>query len=183
VTLPQPGHLLSLAEWDSLPDDPSQRFELSEGVVVVVPRPIGRHQLIGRRLANQLDDQLPREWTALGDVEVLVDASFPPTVRAPDVAVVPTALIDEARYRAADVALAVEVLSPDTRQTDTVVKFGQYADAGIPNYWLVDLEPPLTLTAYRLVDGEYEIVAEGAGRLHLLSPAEFHLDVPALGRR
>jgi Uma2 family endonuclease len=77
----------------------------------------------------------------------------------------------------------VEVLSPTTRGTDQVLKFRQYADAGIANYWLINTEPPLTLTAYTLVDGEYELVAEGSGKLHLLSPAELHVDVEDLVRR
>jgi Uma2 family endonuclease len=183
VTLPQPGHLLSLAEWDSLPDDPSQRFELSEGVLVVIAKPSMRHQRVGRRLATLLEDQLPLEWTVETDVAVVCEAGFPPTVRAPDVIVVPTGVDDALRLPASDVLLAVEVLSPTTRGTDQVLKFRQYADAGIANYWLINTEPPLTLTAYTLVDGEYELVAEGSGKLHLLSPAELHVDVEDLVRR
>jgi Uma2 family endonuclease len=34
-----------------------------------------------------------------------------------------------------------------TRCTDTVTQPAEYADAGIPTYWIIDLDPPVTLTA------------------------------------
>ena len=80
---PWPDHLLSLAEWDALPDDPSRRYELIEGVLVVVPRPAALHQRAMVRLAAELDAQLPDRLTALADVEVVVDEIHPATVRAP----------------------------------------------------------------------------------------------------
>ena len=39
------------------------------------------------RLCSQIEPQLPAELTVLPDVEVLVKAGEPPTVRAPDVVV------------------------------------------------------------------------------------------------
>jgi Uma2 family endonuclease len=36
--------------------------------------------------------------------------------------------------------LAVEVVSPDYRQRDTVEKFDEYAQGGVPEYWIVDYE-------------------------------------------
>jgi hypothetical protein len=55
-----------------------------------------------------------------------------------------------------DVVLAVEVLSSSSVRTDTVIKPLEYADAGIPHLWLIDPQPPVTATVYRLVDGQYE---------------------------
>ena len=48
---------------------------------------------------------------------------------------------------------------------DRVTTFAEYAEAGIEHYWIVDLEPPITLTAFRLVEGEYENVGESAGTM------------------
>ena len=87
------------------------------------------------------------------------------------------------RLDAADVLLAVEISSPGTRRTDRVTKLTEYADAGIAAYWLVDLDPPTTLTAYTLVDGDYEIAAEGTADLTLLSPAEVQIRVERLTTR
>ena len=177
-----PDHLLSLAEWDVLPEDTSHRCELVEGILLVAPRPASLHQRAMVRIAAELDRQLPERWTALADYEVVVDASFPPTVRAPDVVVVSTARAQDnpPRLPAGDVLLAVEIVSPGTGRTDRVTKPAEYAEAGIPHYWLVDLEPPVTLTAHLLVDGAYEVAAEGTGVLDLSGPAPVRIDVAGL---
>ncbi len=46
--------------------------------------------------------------------------------------------------------LYVEVLSPGTRRVDTRVKHDEYADAGIPHYWMVDLAAGAALTVCHL---------------------------------
>lgn len=51
--------------------------------------------------------------------------------------------------RASDIVLVVEVVEPHSRRTDFVVKRADYADAGIPGYWVIDLEPLVSLTPYR----------------------------------
>jgi Uma2 family endonuclease len=63
------------------------------------------------------------------------------------------------------------------------MKLTEYADAGIPGYWLIDLDPPADLTAYALVDGDYEIAAAGPGPLSLLSPVEIRIDLDRLVAR
>lgn len=47
--------------------------------------------------------------------------------------------------RAGEVAVVAEIVSPGSRRTDHVTKRGEYADAGIPHYWIVDLDEPVTL--------------------------------------
>ncbi len=93
----------------------------------------------------------------------------PPTVRIPDVVVTRSVAIDSnpPRVPAADVLLAVEILSDGTRRVDRVMKFSEYADAGIPQYWIVDLGAPTTLLAYQLVDGDYELSGEHTGQVEL----------------
>jgi Uma2 family endonuclease len=54
------------------------------------------------------------------------------------------------RFTADQVLVAIEVISPGSRGTDTLVKPVEYADAGISHYWVIDLDEPLSLTAYRL---------------------------------
>jgi len=133
---PWPDHLLTLDEWGALPEDASRRYELAEGVLVVVPRPAPLHQRARWRLTNQLDRQLPDELTALPDVEVLIDPRHPATVRAPDVVIThdKRAADNPPRLVAADVLLAVEIVSPGTGRMDRVTKPAEYADAGIPHY-------------------------------------------------
>jgi Uma2 family endonuclease len=177
-----PDHLLTLTEWEALPEDSAVRYELMEGTLQVTPRPTPLHQLAMLQLGAELNRQLPAELTAVPDVDVLIDGVFPPTVRAPDVVVVSTATIERRppRFDAADVLLAVEIISPGTRRTDRVIKPSEYAEAGIRHYWLVDLDPPVSLTAYLLVGGGYELDFEGSGRISIGSPAVVQLDLDQL---
>ncbi|MEV0433868.1 Uma2 family endonuclease [Nocardia sp. NPDC050413] len=160
MTTPWPDHLLTLADWDARAEDNSRTYELVEGVLVVSPRPTSIHQRVITRLAWQLERQLPPELEPLGEVEVVIDARPPATVRVPDLCVVPALAEAVARWTPDEVTLAVEILSPGTRRTDRVTKFAEYAEAGIENYWLVDLEEPISVTAYTLVAEHYELVAE-----------------------
>ena len=177
-----PDHLLTLAEWEALPEDSSRRYELVEGVLLVVPRPTPLHQLAMLRLGAELDRQLPDDLTVLPDVEVLVEAGPTPTVRAPDLVVVPSARAEQnpPQLPAADILLAVEIVSPGTGRTDRVTKMSEYAEAGIPHYWLVDLPPRLQLTVYTLVSGHYEQHAIETELIDLDQPSPVHLDLKSL---
>jgi hypothetical protein len=77
------------------------------------------------------------------------DVSTPAGIRKPDVFVVPK---DVARstisrrvrtYYASDLLLVGEVVSPrsSSERTDRVQKIGEYAKAGIPLYWIIELDP------------------------------------------
>ena len=103
-----------------------------------------------------------------------------------DVMVVATsdAVLVADRGRAQDVRLAVEVLSAGTRRVDRVMKFAEYAEAGIQHYWIVDLDPPTSLRAFTLVDGAYEADGEFSG-VQVLQVAghPVRLDLTALTER
>jgi len=43
------------------------------------------------------------------------------------------------------VLVVIEIVSPGSYRTDHVIKRGEYADAGILHYWIVDLDHPVTL--------------------------------------
>jgi len=62
--------------------------------------------------------------------------------------------------------LIVEIISPDSRHRDTVVKFAEYAAAGVPEYWLPDPEMG-TFSAFALgADGRYADIPEVDGAVH-----------------
>lgn len=179
---PWPDHLLSLAEWDALPEDNSRRYELAEGIMQVSPRPVSDHQWAVSSLIHEVRGQLPADRGVLSDTEVVLFSGFPPTVRAPDLLVVPTAVArtNPARYQAEDVSLAVEVISPGSRRTDRVLKLNEYAEAGIENYWIVDLDSPATITVFELVDREYKRVTETSTTLSVTAPVPLTVDVRSL---
>jgi Uma2 family endonuclease len=181
---PWPDHLLTLDEWEALGDS-FKRYELVKGLLVEEPRPAPLHQRAIGRLTDQLDRQLPDELTALPEVEVIVDTRHPRTIRVPDVVVTRDKLAqaNPPRLDAADVLLAVEIVSPGSGHTDRVTKLTEYAHGGIPHYWLIDLDEPATLTAYTLVDGDYELVGQATGTASITEPAAITIDIRTLTTR
>jgi Uma2 family endonuclease len=65
-------------------------------------------------------------------------------------------------YYAADLLLVVEVVSArsGSERTDRVQKVAEYAKAGIPIYWIVELEPDPKVTILALNDGAYALETE-----------------------
>ena len=50
MALSWPDHLLTLAEWEALPESNELRLELAEGMLVLSPKPMSFHQHAGNRL-------------------------------------------------------------------------------------------------------------------------------------
>jgi Uma2 family endonuclease len=179
-----PHGLLSLEQWDALELDATRRWELSEGTLIMAPHPHPRHQLISSRLIRLLQDSLPDGLAAVPEIEVTTSASFPPSVRDPDIAVVRDRVFDQrsARVPAADVVLVVEIVSPGSRSMDHVMKLHEYGKAGIAHYWIVDPDAPAPdrFLAYRLDGNRYQRVTAFDGdwvRVHEPPEMEFTLDM------
>ncbi|MBB4687026.1 Uma2 family endonuclease [Amycolatopsis jiangsuensis] len=174
--------LLTLDDWAELPETSEFHMEVVEGVLAVSPRPFPLHQLVLGRVAYLLTRQLPTDLVAVNEMEMVV-RTVPLTVRSPDVLVAPTSLIqaNPPRIGVAEVPLAVEVLSPGTKRTDEHDKFREYAAAGIEHYWIIDLEQPVSLRAYRLVEGGYADFGEHTGSAALeFAGTTVKLDLDAL---
>jgi Uma2 family endonuclease len=169
-TPPWPDHLLTLDEWDALPEDTSRHYELVEGVLTVSPHARTLHQRAILRLFTFLEREWPPDLCVVPTGDVVLDESWPPTVRCPDVVVVPWSVVepDTSRVTAADVRLVVEVVEVGTRRRDRVSKLLEYAEAGIPEYWIAEPGEPDCLVAHRLVGDRYARVEPPAGlRLEL----------------
>jgi Uma2 family endonuclease len=177
--------LMTLEEFVALPEDNSARYELQEGILVVSPRSTRPNQLAAQRLSNQLDAQLPDEWESVLDFEVIVRPAEPAILRVPDVVVTP---VDGPmkRLEAADVLLAVEIVFPGSRNVDLHLKPFEYAEAGIPHYWVVDLDPPApSVTVYGLGapgDG-YAESQTATSELVVQEPFAMRIDIEALVAR
>ncbi|MVU80170.1 Uma2 family endonuclease [Nocardia sp. ET3-3] len=177
-----PNHLLTIAEWSLLPENNKHCRELVDGVLVVAPQP-PRHQLAVWRLAAQLERALPRRVAAMARIELIIDEGSPPTVRVPDVLIVGGAAGAEHATRVwpGDVLAAIEIVSPGSRRVDRIMKFAEYAAAGIEHYWLLETENSLRLLTHRLRDGRYVPTGEYAGQVTLeLDELNLPLDLDAL---
>jgi Uma2 family endonuclease len=152
------GWLLTVADYLALPET-DERFELQGGSLVVSPSPKPRHQDAMFWLVERLRPQLPQHLRITGAVDVdltLAARDVPGFVRAPDVVIATADGTQRVQHeggilRATDVVLAVEILSPGTART---LKRAEYADAGIPHYWLVDISDRPSLVACQLA-GEF----------------------------
>lgn len=185
MAMPLHRGLMTLEEYDALPEDNSAHYELQEGVLVVSPRAVRKHQKALKQLAFQLDRLLPQEWETVLDFEVIVRAEQPVILRAPDLVVV-RAEGPEKRVDADEVLIAVEIISPGSRNVDTYLKPVEYAAADIPHYWLVDLDPPRpSITVFGLGapgDG-YRESQTATGELEVAAPFPLRIDIDALVAR
>ena len=195
TALPQPkpagrfGHPLTVVEYLALPEDSDARLELQEGSVVMSPRPTYRHQKCLNELYAQLRGRLPEGLDLNTEVEVdleLAPGTHAGTVRVPDLVVVHGTAggrldVEGGALHADEVVLAVEILSPGSRRTDSVVKHSEYADAGIGHYWIVDLDDGPSLTACHL-GGEFGYVdaAPVKGVFETDTPFPARVDLAAL---
>jgi Uma2 family endonuclease len=166
--LPWAGHQLTLADWEAMPEDEQFRLELVEGLLLIMPNPRSWHQHATTKLTYRVMDQLTEDLIALSEVEVVV-SELPLTIRTPDMIVIPTEIYERnpPRVAAADVLLATEILSDGTRKVDRILKFAEYAEAQIPQYWIIDLDEPPSLRAFTLVGGAYELSGEFTGAVTL----------------
>ena len=142
-----------------MPDD-GHRYELVDGSLLVTPAPAVAHQVIVAGLVRLL-------WEAHPPTTVVLPAPVdyvpePTTVLQPDVVVAERQEASERRLTRVPL-LVVEVLSHSTRRHDLGSKRMAYAGYGVAAYWLVDPEPPVTLTVLHLAGDRYTEVARVVG--------------------
>jgi Uma2 family endonuclease len=183
--MPWPDHLLTLEEWDELPEDAFRWAELVDGVVRMTPAPTPRHQNAVFELEVQLKAPFrSRGLAVVHEVDVALAERFPPLVRQPDLVATSLDVLRAGpkRFTAGDVIVAIEVVSPGSTHIDRMHKFAEYAEAGIPHYWIVDIEEPVTLEAFTLVDGSYEKIADVSAPqiVELAEPVPITIDLAAL---
>jgi Uma2 family endonuclease len=160
-------------------DDTGNRYEVIDGALFVTPAPGYPHQRASFRLGNLLQAAAAATGT---DAEVMLTLNFrvPNGLLIPDVLVVKgsTAEVAPNVLTFSDVLAVVEIASPSSRRMDRLLKPSVYADAGVPTYWRVELEPVATVVVSTLVDGIYrEVCTATAGTTTMIpSPYAIPLD-------
>ena len=142
-----PDDLLALeAEHDA-------RYELVNGELQELGMPNPEHALIGGRISLRLGSHI--EGTDRG--VVLLDCSFtlqddPVRIRIPDISFIATAHIPEGGFRTSSIHgapdLAVEVVSPNDKARELIVKTTDYLKAGTQQVWIVEPNTR-TVTVYK----------------------------------
>jgi Uma2 family endonuclease len=151
-TLEPIGRVLTPDEYDALPENSLR--ELVDGVVHVMATPTPFHQDVANALRNALSRWRPPDLRVTGEVEIRLTESLR---RNPDVVVVRAQGYDRRtpRLLPEQVVLAVEIVSPGSESTDRHVKPWEYARAGIPHFWRVEVVPEIVVHTFRLGDDSY----------------------------
>ncbi len=144
-----------------LTDQTNRFIEFTEGAVEVLSMPTRKHQAISRFLFLAFLASVQRLGGTVFYAPLRVRVA-PGRFREPDLVL----LLDvndprnqNAFWLGAD--LVVEIVSPDDVERDTVIKRADYAEAGIPEYWIVNPAEE-TITVLTLEDGAY--IAHGVFR-------------------
>ncbi|GAA3977769.1 Uma2 family endonuclease [Actinomadura viridis] len=175
----------TIDDLDALPDEGVRR-ELVNGWITVAPWPSTVHDHAAKVLERALDRAAEAAGADLY-VKGPLDIDTGPAIRVPDLVVVDGGAARAARarnaraYDAMDVQLVIEIVSPrsGSERTDRVDKVFEYARAGIPHYWLIDLEPVPVVAARTLgADGRYHVTASvtAGSTLKVDDPFPFSID-------
>ncbi len=143
-------------EADYLGLNTNHLVEFSGGVVEVLEFPTNRHQAIVAFLFSRLLAFVSANRLGTVCFAPLPVRLWPGKLREPDLVFMAAAHQDriaEPYWGVPD--LVMEVVSPGTRRLDEVRKVKEYAEAGIPEYWVVDPERE-TIAVHVLVGGAFE---------------------------
>ncbi|MCX5111468.1 Uma2 family endonuclease [Streptomyces sp. NBC_00378] len=176
---PQDGYTVD--DLFTLPDLPPHT-ELLDGSLVFVSPQRFFHSCMIDLLVRGLRSFTSREVRTVREMAVVLDSR---NVPEPDVSVVRSDAVtgpEQTRFQAADVLLAVEVVSPDSEARDRDTKPGKYASAGIPNFWLVDMagtdrHPVVRVYELDPVSKAYALTGIHHDRLKVSVPFPIDIDI------
>ena len=181
VPVSPPPEGWTIADVDALPERDGVRYELVDGVPRVMTPPRVGHQDALLELHLALRSTVPAGLRIVQGVGVVLAEDQRPI---PDLVVVRTGDRSLSNIPAEQVVLAAEVVSRSSRTADRLTKPALYAQAAIPCYLRVELDP-LHVVAYLLgPDGVYEEAgrAEPGEILRLTEPFPIEIDPAALVR-
>ncbi|NIY69002.1 hypothetical protein SMALB_7103 [Streptomyces malaysiensis] len=168
----------------ALPEHPARaRFEVVDGLLMMSPAPSLAHQTVAYELHKQLEDALERSGAPFVAAET-VNVRTESRLFIPDIAVMDHSAVewDTLVVPLEAMLLLVEIVSPFNQATDRILKPALYAQAKVPAYWRVELQPDLHVVAHELATDTYREVATITGKQAVEVAGEFtvDLDVPAL---
>ncbi|MFI0934758.1 Uma2 family endonuclease [Streptomyces sp. NPDC021019] len=179
---PQDGYTVN--DLFTLPDLPPHT-ELIDGSLAFVSPQRKFHSMVIDLLVAGLRSTAPPEVKVRREMTVVLDRRNGPE---PDVSVVRTEAdtkgMEQTSYAAADVLLAVEVVSPDSEARDREAKPHKYATAGIPHFWLVEMtgtdqHPVVRVYELDPVTKAYALTGTHHDRLKTGVPFPVDIDVSA----
>ena len=128
----------------ALPDD-GKRYEVLDGELFVSPAPSWKHQAVLKRLLMIIDPYVVRHslgWTRWSPADIPFSSS---TSLQPDLFIVPDEGMGEPESwkDVKRLLLVIEALSATTARFDRPEKRRKYQEAGVPEYWILDIDARL----------------------------------------
>ncbi|WP_406286820.1 Uma2 family endonuclease [Embleya sp. NBC_00896] len=180
---PNPGGWTA-DDLDSLPADAPRHIELIDGALIFMMSPQRYfHATVMNRLTYKLAEQAPTDVAVAQEMTVKLGHRNRPE---PDVVAargVPA--WDRTFFEAADVILAVEIVSDESQDRDRETKPLKYAKAGIPHFWRIEEEnnsPVVHVFELEPTTSAYVATAIERVRLDLLVPFAIDIDLASLLR-
>ena len=139
----------TLEDYYALPDE--RRVELIDGVIYDMTAPYTTHQYavgsLYKQIVNFIDKKGGSCMPFVSPIDVQLDCDNRTMVQ-PDVLILcdRSKLLRRCIMGAPD--FIIEILSPSTKRKDAHLKLHKYRDAGVREYWMVDLEKERTLVYF-----------------------------------
>ncbi|GAA0980252.1 Uma2 family endonuclease [Nocardiopsis tropica] len=186
VTIPMPPRRgFTADDLDRIPDLPPHT-ELIDGSLVLVSPQKRFHMFVLKLLEQQLDAQVPEDMVTYREMTVRLAERQRPE---PDLMLVREGDgqgVHDTWIEPQLVALAVEVISPESEVRDHERKPQLYAEAGIPHFWLVEEEAHMeaVVYAYELdpVNKKYGNLTVYRERLKTSAPCDLDIDLTRVSR-
>jgi len=142
------------------------------------------HSLVIFFLRTVLRSNAPEGWRVTHGMTAWLDNR---NRLEPDVLVVAASAMSpdmtETFYRPEDIALAIEIVSPESVERDHEVKPPKYARAGIKNLWLVERDGGGMIAYVYTLDpltGDYSLIGTFGERLKVSVPFDIDIDLTTL---
>ncbi len=136
---PLPRHRFTRAQYEQMVEagvfTPEDRLELLDGEIIDMAPQKSRHATAVTLLAEQLRSVMGSGYTIRVQLPLALDERSEPE---PDIAVVPGSPRDYRDAHPSRAVLIVEVADASLAY-DRIRKLAAYARAGIPEYWILDL--------------------------------------------
>ena len=135
-----PTRMMTVAEFDQLPESPSCSYELRHGELVKVTRPVLKHVFVQKRLMALLD-------SAGGSGSAVIEVGFRPLPEH-ELRIADVAYASGERWAQQDFAghfrgvpeIVIEVLSPPNTVAEMLDKEQICLENGAKEFWVVDID-------------------------------------------
>ncbi|MCF3961780.1 Uma2 family endonuclease [Streptomyces fuscigenes] len=176
---PQDGYTVD--DLFTLPELPPHT-EMIDGSLVFASPQRRFHARVIHVLSRMLDAAAPEHLSVEPEMAVRIDRR---TALEPDISVVRAEAVEglsQTSFVAADVVLAIEVVSPESQARDRKTRPVRYAEAGIAHFWLVeraeaDGHPVVHVYELDAVTRAYGLTGIHHDRLKTTVPFDIDIDI------